>query len=163
MSETTDATEATEPTAAQGATPNDAAELGEGGKKALESERTARKAAEKAASDLKARLDELEAANLSDLEKAQKAATDAQQRLAEIEATALRQKVAIEKGVPAKWVDRLRGTTEEELAADADLILADVPASPTTPKPDLSQGQGTPSTATTADQFATAIESAFTR
>ena len=45
MSETTDATEATEPTATEGATPNDAAELGEGGKKALESERTARKAA----------------------------------------------------------------------------------------------------------------------
>ena len=143
----------------QGATPNDVAELGEGGKKALSAEREARKAAEKSVAELKAQLDKIEEANLSDLEKAQKAAAAAEQRLAEIESTALRQKVAIEKGVPAKWVDRLRGSTEEELAADADLILADVQQSPTTPKPDLSQGgQGTPPPASVADKFAAAFE-----
>lgn len=167
MSETTDAPQGAENEAQdtqEGATPNDVAELGEGGKKALSAEREARKAAEKTAADLKARLDEIEQANLSDLEKAQAAAKAATDRLAEIEATSLRQKVAIEKGVPAKWVDRLRGTTEEELSADADLILADVQQSPTTPKPDLSQGsQGSTATSSTADQFASAIEPAFTR
>lgn len=163
MSETTEAPEGAENEAQdtqEGATPNDVAEgLGEGGKKALSAEREARKAAEKTAAELKAKLDEIEQANLSDLEKAQQAATAAQERLAEIESKALRQKVAIEKGVPAKWVDRLRGSTEEELAADADLILADIQQSPTTPKPDLSQGsQGTPQPATTADKFAAAFE-----
>lgn len=166
MSETADAPQGAENEAQdtqEGATPN-VAELGEGGKKALSAEREARKAAEKTAADLKARLDEIEQANLSDIEKAQAAAKAATDRLAEIEATSLRQKVAIEKGVPAKWVDRLRGTTEEELSADADLILADVQQSPTTPKPDLSQGsQGSTATSSTADQFASAIEPAFTR
>lgn len=168
MSETTDAPQGADEATQEpqeGATPNDAAdELGEGGKRALTAEREARKAAERSAAELKAKLDEIEQANLSDLEKAQQAAKAATDRLAEIEATSLRQKVAIEKGVPAKWVDRLRGTTEEELAADADLILADVQQSPTTPKPDLSQGsQGGNPTTSTADQFASAIESAFTR
>lgn len=163
MSETTDAPAGAENEAQdtqEGATPNDVAEgLGEGGKKALSAEREARKAAEKAAAELKAKLDEIEQANLSDLEKAQQAAKAAQDRLAEMEATSLRQKVAIEKGVPAKWVDRLRGDTEEELAADADQILADIQQSPTTPKPDLSQGsQGTPQPATAADKFAAAFE-----
>ena len=163
MSETTDAPAGAENEAQdtqEGATPNDVAEgLGEGGKKALSAEREARKAAEKAAAELKAKLDEIEQANLSDLEKAQQAAKAAQDRLAEMEATSLRQKVAIEKGVPAKWVDRLRGDTEDELAADADQILADIQQSPTTPKPDLSQGsQGTPQPATAADKFAAAFE-----
>ena len=163
MSETTGAPEGAENEAQdtqEGATPNDVAEgLGEGGKKALSAEREARKAAEKTAAELKAKLDEIEQANLSDLEKAQQAAKAATDRLAEIEATSRRQKVAIEKGVPAKWVDRLRGDTEEELAADADQILADIQQSPTTPKPDLSQGsQGTPQPATTADKFAAAFE-----
>ena len=168
MSETTEAPQGTDEATQepqQGATPNDVADtLGEGGKKAIAAEREARKAAEKTAAELKAKLDEIEQANLSDLEKAQAAAKAATDRLAEIEATNLRQKVAIEKGVPAKWVDRLRGTTEEEIAADADLILADVQQSPTTPKPDLSQGsQGSNANTSTADQFASAIESAFTR
>ena len=163
MSETTDAPAGAENEAQdtqEGATPNDVAEgLGEGGKKALSAEREARKAAEKTAAELKAKLDEIEQANLSDLEKAQQAAKAATDRLAEMEATSLRQKVAIEKGVPAKWVDRLRGDTEEELAADADQILADIQQSPTTPKPDLSQGsQGTPQPATAADKFAAAFE-----
>lgn len=169
MSETTETTEAPEGTedesqdTQEGATPNDVAEtLGEGGKKALNAERDARKAAEKSAAELKARLDEIEQANLSDLEKAQNAAKAAEERLAEIEATALRQKVAIAKGVPEKWVDRLRGATEEELAADADLILSDFQQSSTTPKPDLSQGsQGTPQPATAADKFAAAFEGRF--
>lgn len=87
MSETTDAptgAESEPQDTQQGATPDDVAELGEGGKKALSAEREARKAAEKTAAELKARLDEIEQANLSDLEKAQQAAKAAQDRLAEI-------------------------------------------------------------------------------
>jgi len=74
------------------------------------------------------RLAELEAANLSELEKAQKTANDALARLAEFEQTTLRQKVAISKGLPAELVDRLRGATEDELSTDADALLALVAA-----------------------------------
>ena len=36
----------------------------------------------------------------------------------------LRMKVALEKKLPAKLIDRLQGATEEELAADADALLS---------------------------------------
>lgn len=145
MSETTsnvptaEATEATETTATQG----DPAELGDGGKKALDAERKRAAAAEREAKALKARLDEIEQANLSELEKAQRAAADSAKLLDDFKKANLRQKVALEKGVPAKWVDRLRGETEEEIAADADEILADLvkdDRTPNTPKPDRTQG-----------------------
>lgn len=164
MSEDTTSSEAPESPAP---TPNDVAEAtqgrsGETPEQTIEGLRAALAKANAEAKEnrIKAReLDEVKAEQMSDLEKAQQAATAAQERLAEIEATSLRQKVAIEKGVPAKWVDRLRGSTEEELAADADQILADIQQSPTTPKPDLSQGsQGTPQPASTADKFAAAFE-----
>jgi hypothetical protein len=70
------------------------------------------------------RLAELEAANLTELEKAQKTANEALARLAEFEQTTLRQKVALSKGLPVELVDRLRGANEDELAADADALLA---------------------------------------
>ena len=57
MSETTDAptgAESEPQDTQQGATPDDVAKLGEGGKKALSAEREARKAAEKTAAELKA-------------------------------------------------------------------------------------------------------------
>lgn len=136
-------------------------DLGDAGKKALDAERKRATAAEREAKALKARLDQIEAANLSDLDKAKKAAADAEARLAEYEMTTLRQRVALSKGLPADLVDRLRGTTEDELAADADALLALVKA-PTTPKPDPSQGArgGSPST-TTADQFAATVNGLF--
>jgi Domain of unknown function (DUF4355) len=126
---------AIDPPAVQG----DPADLGDAGKKALDAERKRAAAAEKEAKTLKARLDEIEAASLSELEKAQKAANDAAARLAEYEKTTTRQKVALIKGVPADLVDRLRGDTEDEIAADADALMALVKA-PTTPLPDPSQG-----------------------
>ena len=143
MSETTtptpDPAAATTPPATDPTPQGDPADLGDAGKKALAEERKRAAAAEKEAKALKARLDEIEAANLSELEKAQKAASDAAARLAEYERTTLRQKVALVKGVPADLVDRLRGDTEDEIAADADALLALVKA-PTTPLPDPSQG-----------------------
>lgn len=131
--------------------------LGENGEKALKSEREARKAAEKAAADYKAKLDEIERANLSDLERAQQEAQAASARLAEYERTNLRQRIAIEKGIPASLVDRLRGDSEDDISADADALLALVNA-PRTPKPDTSQGgNGGVNEGTTAEQFAKAL------
>lgn len=130
---------ATTPPVATDPPQGDPADLGDAGKKALDAERKRAAAAEREAKTLKARLDEIEAASLSELEKAQKAANDAAARLAEYEKTTLRQKVALIKGVPADLVDRLRGDTEDEIAADADALMALVNA-PTTPLPDPSQG-----------------------
>lgn len=126
----------TAPTTAQG----DPAPLGEAGEKALKAERARANQMEKDLKAAQAKLDEIAAANLSDLEKAQKAAKDAADRLAEFERTTLKQQVALEKGLPAKWVDRLKGDTKAELEADADAILADIKPDTTTPRPDRTQG-----------------------
>lgn len=114
-------------------------ELGEGGKKALQAERDARKRAEDEAKALRARLDDIEAANMTELEKAQKAARDAQAELSALQLESLRHRVALEKGLPANLVDRLRGESEADIAADADALLALVNA-PRSPMPDPTQG-----------------------
>jgi transcriptional regulator len=76
--------------------------------------------------DLKAaaaKLEEIEAANASELEKAQKRAADLEAKLAEASASALRQKVAMEKELPAKLVPFLTATDEEGLAEQAATLL----------------------------------------
>jgi hypothetical protein len=128
--------------------------LGPNGEKALKSEREARAAAEKSAAELKARLDSIEAANLSDLEKAQKAAADAQAQLADITRQNLRNSVALAKGVPADLVEFLTGESEQEISVKADVLMSRLNA-PTTPKPDPSQGAGSGAAKGSAsDQFA---------
>lgn len=87
----------------------------------------------------KEQLQAIEDANLSELEKAKKAATEAASRLAEFESANLRQRVALDKGLPASLVSRLQGTTEDEVAADADALLALIKA-PRSPAPDPGQG-----------------------
>lgn len=72
--------------------------LGPGGRRALEAERKARRVAE-------ARVAELE------------------RQLADLEAAEARRAIAAERGLPAALVDRLQGTTREELEADADRLL----------------------------------------
>jgi transcriptional regulator len=77
-------------------------------------------------SDLKskaAKLEEIEAANATELEKAQKKAAELEAKLAETSAAALRQKVAMEKELPAKLVPFLTGTDEETLAEQATTLL----------------------------------------
>src|SRR5690606_38203098 len=76
--------------------------LGEGGKKALERERRARREAE-------ARLREVEAT--------------LERELAETRREALRLEVAMAKGLTAAQARRLAGNTREELEADADELL----------------------------------------
>jgi predicted PilT family ATPase len=132
--------------------------LGPNGEKALQSERDARKAAEKAAADYKAQLDQIEQANLSEIEKAQRAAQEAQDQLAAITRENTRNAVALSKGVPADLVEFLTGDTEEEIAAKADTLLARLKG-PTTPKPDPTQGAAGDGKGSTAAQFAAALSS----
>jgi hypothetical protein len=81
-----------------------------------------------------AKADELEAAQLDEIGKAklaaEKSAAEAASAKAELEAARvenLRLKVGNEKGLPAELIARLNGATEEEIAADADVLLAVVP------------------------------------
>lgn len=120
-------------------------ELGDAGKKALEEERRARREAE-------ARLKELEplAKRAQELEDAQKTETqklaDANRALedrakkAELETGRLR--VALRKGLTETQVKRLLGSTEEELEADADELLAAFkPGEAETPPPPATGGR----------------------
>lgn len=84
--------------------------------------------------DLKAkaaRLDEIEAENATEIEKANRAKTKAEQDAAEAKTKLLRYEVAQEKEVPAKLVPLLTATDKESLEAQADLILENAkPAEP---------------------------------
>ena len=136
--------------------------LGDGGKKALDAERAARRAAEKRADAAEGRVTELEnqvstleAAHQQALEEVTTSANEARTEAEKAAADVLRYRVALETGVPAKHIGRLQGATEEELRADAASFVADIVPGKTTPKPDLSQGpQGADAKQSTADQFA---------
>lgn len=134
--------------------------LGESGIKALQAEREARKAAEKAAQDAQAKLDEIEKQNLTDLERARKEAQDARAQLAEANRVNLINKVALAKGVPSDLVGLLSGDTEEAVSEKADLLMSHIGGStPRTPAPDPTQGSGgNPHPASNADAFAQLIE-----
>lgn len=97
------------------------AELGDGGKKAIEAEREARKIAEKRMRELEKSLKEYEDRDKTELQRANERAEAAERRAAEAEETARRNKVAAMKGVPAS---SLTGKTEEELIASADELIA---------------------------------------
>jgi hypothetical protein len=125
-------------------------ELGDGGKKALQAEREARKAAERSAAEYAAKLKEFEDANLSELERTKKAAEESAAELARLRTENVRNKVALDKGVPADLVEFLSGDTEGDIAAKADLLLARL-NTPGTPKPDPSQGAKGDGTALNGD------------
>lgn len=149
---------------AEGATPNDVAEqLGEGGKKALTAEREARKAAEDAAKALQAELDKIKQAQMSDLERAQAQAKEYEQAASKAQTEALRWRIAAKHGITDEDAETfLTGSDEESLTRQAERLaaLSSSTSTPTTPKPDLSQGgsAGTPRPQTAAEKFAAAFE-----
>jgi hypothetical protein len=105
--------------------------------------------ANKEAEKNRLRLKEVDDAKLSEIEKAQRDAAEAAQELTNLRRDSLRQKVALDAGLPAKWVGRLQGDSEEDLAADAASILADLNK---TRKPAPDPSQGPRSNALTADE-----------
>jgi hypothetical protein len=84
-----------------------------------------------------ARLDEIEAANKTELEKATEARRAVERERDEARAELLRRDVATRAGLPAELAARLRGGTEAELEADARELSKLVPrlAAPTSPRP----------------------------
>ena len=133
------------------------------------SERVARERAKTADyADLKAkaaRFDEIEQASKSEIEKVAEKATAVERERDQAQSRLNRLEVALEKGLSPSQAKRLVGDTREELEADADELLKDLGDSnkPRTPKPDPYQGRSGGGTASTADQFAAAIEPHFTR
>lgn len=129
-----------EPTEQQQGEP---AELGAAGKKALDAERAARTAAEKSAKELQAKLDEIAAQNMSDLERAQKLAADAAAEAQSAKAEALRYRIASKHQISDEDADLfLTGTDEETLTRQAQRLAERNAAAtaPGTPRPDPSQG-----------------------
>ena len=100
------------------------ADLGDAGKKALDAERREKRAAEKRAADLEARLKEFEDRDKTEAQKLAEARDAAERRALDAERANLRYRVAVAKQLPPELVDRLRGDTEEEMAADADALLS---------------------------------------
>lgn len=119
------------------------APLGEGGVKALQRERDARAAADKALADLRKEIED------GKKTAEQKAADDlaAEKRTSqENAAKALRYEVAAEKGLDLKFASRLTGSTKEELEADADALMALIPtpdSTPPVPSGPVVPGEGT--------------------
>lgn len=97
--------------------------LGDPGKKALDAERQARRDAEKAAKELREKLQAIEDAEKSDLERAQEAASTAEQRAKAAERRLMVLEVASDKGLTPAQAKRLTGDSKEELEADADELL----------------------------------------
>lgn len=118
--------------------PKDQEPLKEPGLKALQAEREARAKAE---AELAALKKQNEDAKLSADEKAAKDLKEAQEQAATAATRALRYEVAAEKGLDLKLAPRLTGSTKEELAADADTLLALVGTGKlVAPQPDPSAG-----------------------
>jgi len=130
-----------------------------------------RKEAAKYRTEAKAKADA--AAKLAQIEEASKTAEQkAAERLAEmeaqtkaLEAKATRAEIASESGIPADILAGPEDSSTESIKAYADLLAAylEKAGKPRPPRPDANQGRSGTGTATTADQFAAAIEGSFTR
>lgn len=126
-------------------------QLGEGGKKALQAEREARKQADKRVAELEAQLAQTGTANEDALKEAQTLAQQAQEQLTQAQTEAARYKVAARFGVstepgeedaPSDAEMFLTGSTEEELISQAQRLQAIRQASQDDALVDLTQGGG---------------------
>jgi hypothetical protein len=104
--------------------------LGEAGQKALAAERKAKTAAEKQAKASQKQLDDLtkklqafEDRDKTEAQKLAERASAAEKQAADAQTELMRYRVAADKKLPAELAARLRGSTPEEMAADADELL----------------------------------------
>ena len=90
---------------------------------------------------------EYEQSQKTEHEKLAETLAAAQAEAAQAKAELTRLKVASEKGIPAEALQLLKGSSEEELQAEADLLLSLIAnqSKPKTPQPDPAQGQPSPS------------------
>lgn len=151
-----------EPTEVQG----DPDSLGDAGKRAIQAERDARSAAEKRVRELETQIEQATASHTaaieslrSEIESANSAVTEKQKETEAVQADLLRYKVGLRKGLPEQVIDRLRGSDETELEADADSFAQVLKSGTTSIHPDPSQGaRGSTGTETNADKFGAFLE-----
>lgn len=171
MSEPTSTTPAAAPAATPTPTPTPppapqgdpaVADLGDAGKKALDAERTARKAAEKASADLQAQLTKLSQANETEIQAAQREAKEAKEAVAKAATEALRFRVAAKHGISDEDADLfLTGTDADTLNKQAARLVERTPAGP---KPDPTQGgSGAPAASTPEADFANFLNGQLAR
>jgi hypothetical protein len=117
--------------------------LGEGGIKALQSERARAEAAEKRAAAAEAKIQAAEDAKLSDIQRAQKERDDQAAENAKLKATNARLAALAEHPVPKDYQDLVTGTDETSYLASAKKI-SDLyaRAEGKAPKPDPVPGSG---------------------
>lgn len=148
-------TDETDPTDTENPSDNDDT-LGDAGKNAIKAERARAAAAERQLRAIQAELNEA-TSRAQSLETQNGELT---QTLTAAERANLRLTVGLDKGLPKSLIERLQGDDAETLAADADVLLALIPAaSPasTTPRPDPSQGARSPAASTPQAAFAAAM------
>jgi hypothetical protein len=92
------------------------------------------------AQQAKEKVSEFEEANQSEMEKLTNRNTSLADESKKLSVENARLRVAIEKQVPGDLVDRLRGDTQEEMAADADKLLGLLNQSGEEPTPDFDGG-----------------------
>lgn len=109
-------------------TPPEGDQLGEGGTKALEAERRARRDAERELKKVQDQLKELGDKDKSEVERLRDEVASLTKERDQHLNQVLRSEVAMAKGLTAAQAKRLVGTTKEELEADADEILDAFPA-----------------------------------
>lgn len=99
------------------------ADLSEGAKKVLDTARKAERAAARRAAEAEAKVKEFEDRDKTQQQKDAEEKAKAHKEATDARTESLRLRVAIEKQLPAQLIDRLRGTTREELEADAAELL----------------------------------------
>lgn len=104
--------------------------------KAMES---ALKKANREAEAARKKLKEIEDAGKSETDKLREEAAAAKREAVEARTEALKLKVGLDRGLPKSLVPRLQGETEEEMAADADALLAEL--KPKAPSGDADGGK----------------------
>lgn len=143
--------------------------LGDGGKKALDSERKRANDAEKALRAALARIKELEDADKSELEKlnsklslAEKAASEADAARAASERNLLAVQAAVKAGLSPDVATRLQGETLDDLVKDAKELAKQVaPTGPRKPAPVEEAGKTTGAAKDKKQLFADAISASF--
>lgn len=86
------------------------------------------------------RLAQLEESQKSEQQKLLERAEAAERERDTVRLESMRLRIAAEKGLTPKQAARLRGSSEEELTADADELLAEFPSGPRRPSGDVGQG-----------------------
>lgn len=101
-------------------------ELGDGGKRALEAERKARRKAEKEAAELRDKVKQAEDAEKTEVERLQGQVAQLTKDAEAATARADRFEVAAAKGLTLAQARRLVGSTKDELEEDADAMRAEL-------------------------------------